>query len=550
MKINLDSIPSKPGIYIWKDEYGNFLYVGKAKNLKNRMKQYFKGMLNSYKTSKLVEKIKDFEIIITKNEKEALILERNFIEKYSPEFNILLTDDKRYPYIKLELKDKVYISLVYRVRSIRDNAKYFGPYPAGTGIRKYVNLLNRLTTFDKGLPIRDNNEVLWREKYNYAKSILTSNGKQLINELKKQMINASENMQYEIAQDLKETIESIEINQDKQSVEFATNENIDVIGFYNHENYISISMLFYRAGVMISQKEFVIEKTSDEESIRQFVSQYYSRNIKPNKVLSNIEFETDLNLIVPIKGKNKSIVNLALENAKNNIDVKLNTFIRKEEQRQNAFDELKKIIGLDNISHIMMIDNSNLNNTNIASVLVSYRNGVKQKGEYRKYTLEPQDRLADVDYMKQGLTKYFSKPENKIPNLLIVDGGKAQINEAKKVCPKDLNIIGLVKDDNHRTESLIDLNGVKHKLNYQPLHNLLAEMQIEVDRFAKYHHSNLRKKSSLEGKLNEIKGIGKATEERLLNHFKTYSAIYNASLEELQKVVSENIAKLIKKHLN
>lgn len=549
MTINeLNNVPHLPGVYLWKDKFDNIIYVGKAKDLQNRMKQYFKGMQNSYKTQKLVTLIEKFDYVITNSDKEALILERNLIEKHSPEFNILLTDDKKYPYIKVVLRDRLEIYMIYRIKSDRERAVFFGPFPTGYGARKLLNLLTRIALYKDGLPVRDLAKDEWARRYDNIKKMLTSNKTSLLQELKLQLNAAVENFQFEIAQDVKETIDALSFYVDKQSVELGTHEDIDVGAFLQNDNYVSIAMLFYRQGLLLSKKEMVIEiVNSFEETVRQFVAQYYSFNIKPNYIISNVDIESDQKVLIPKKGRQKQILEMALQNAQNNIELKMKEFIRHEELTIGAVKELQELLGLENINHILMVDNSTTNNTDPVSVFVSYRNGQKNYSEYRKYKVETFDRLADVDYMRQGVTKYFANKENAIPDLLIVDGGIAQINEIKKIV--QLPIIGLVKNEYHTTEFLIDLKGNKIKLQSGNLLNFLKGVQFEVDRYAKSIHSSKRKITTLEGKLIGIPGIGNKIEQKLLSHFKTYSAIYNASLEELSSVVPVKIAILIKKEM-
>lgn len=227
----------------------------------------------------------------------------------------------------------------------------------------------------------------------------------------------------------------------------------------------------------------------------------------------------------------------------------MSKFVRNEEQTIGAVKKLSKLIGLKKLNHILMMDNSNTNNTLPVSVIVSYRNGIKQKKEYRKYNLEKTDRDADVEYMRQGIEKYFSKETNPIPDLFIVDGGVAQVNEAKKIINNTM-VIGLVKNDLHRTEAIIGQDGNRIEIEDSFLLNFLTGMQVEVDRFAKYHHTTRRVQKTLEGTLITIDGVGASTERKLLNEFKSYSAIYNATTDELEKVVSPTIAKKIFEKFN
>ena len=542
----LKTIPGKPGVYLWKDSFDNIIYVGKAKNLNSRMSQYFKGMLNSYKTKKLVESIEAFDYVITSTEKEALILERNLITKYAPIYNIKLTDDKRYPYIKVELKESLKISLAYRVTKASKNTIIYGPFPTGYGAKRMVNLLNRLTTYKNGMPNKSTDQLFWSDQFDYAKKILSSGSTSLMKELKAKMVEAADNQWYEIAHDIKESVKALEFYNTNQNVQLDTNDNIDVMGVVEKDGFLSVSLLFYRQGNLLSKIEKILEITSSkEESLRQFVSQYYAINYKPKLIISNEEFESEIKLFIPQKGTLKHVLKIALENATNNIDLKMSEFVRKEELTIGAINKLEKLLKIETAKHILMIDNSNTNNTNPVSAIVSYRNGIKQKHEYMKFNLEVGSRLADVDYMKQGVTRYFERKQNPVPDLFIVDGGLAQVNEVKKIV-KDIKVIGLVKNDKHRTEAIIDSDGSRIEIEDSILLNFLTGIQIEVDRYAKYHHT-VRRRGALEGVLSSINGIGDVTERRLLERFKTYSAIYNASIEELSEVVSELQAKNIKK---
>ena len=546
---DLKQVPNDPGVYFWKDKYNNIIYVGKAKNLNKRMKQYFNGMNNSYKTPKLVKRIASFEYVITSNEKEALVLERNLIEKHTPEYNIILTDDKRYPYIMVSLSKKVEIKLIYRIKSFRSKKAFFyGPFPTGFGARRMANLVSRLALYDKGILIKDLSPAEWKEKYDFAKDFLSKDSKKLIKELEVMMVEQADKEQFEIAHDIKELLKALRTLNDNQAVELKSNKNIDAISFIEKDGFISISMLFYRRGILLSKNDKIIEITSNrDESVRQFISQYYHINQKPDLIISNLEIETDIEVVIPRQGINKKILEISNKNANDNLDMKLQEFIRKEELTIGAMAKLEKLLGIENIHHIIMIDNSTTNNSMPVSAIVSYRNGIKQKHEYRKFNLEQTKRKADVEYMKQGITRYFIEDENKKPDLLIVDGGIAQVNEVKKIVP-DINIIGLVKNEKHLTEALITSDGKRIIIKDQNLFNFLKGIQIEVDRFAKYVYSRKRK-TTLEGVLATVEGIGPSIEKKLLKEFKTYSAIYNASQEELESVVSKKIALSIKKRL-
>ena len=545
--LDLKNVSEKPGVYFWKDKYGDILYIGKANNLKKRMLQYQKNMHNSYKTADLVKKIESYEVIITNTVKEALVLERNLIEKHSPSFNIRLRDDKRYPYIRIYLTNELNIELAYRLLNAKqDKEIIYGPFPSGYGAKRIHTLLTRMYRFERGLPIRQATYDFWKIKFEELKKLLNSSKKNFIKTLENQMLEASENMQYEIAQELKECIDSLSLFDEKQVVEISDEVNMDAIAFFEKDQHLSITILFYRQGNLLSKKQMIVPIiNSPQETIEEFINNYYSKNFIPKMIISNMDFETEIPLQIPIKGEKKEIIDLALKNAEDNIDLKLQEFKNYENITVGALDKLKVILNMEKLSHILMIDNSNYANTNAVSAIISNRNGKMQPKEFRKYTLEVSERKADVDYMKQGVTKYFSKEQNKVPDLFIVDGGVAQVNEVKNIVPT--KVIGLVKDDNHSTRAIVDSDGKEISIDDADLMKFLVRLQVEVDRYAKGFHSKRKSLTTFEGKLRSIEGVGKQTEQKLLNHFKTYSAIYNASEDELIKIVSPSVASNIKK---
>lgn len=548
--LKLKTLPPSPGVYLWKDQDNNVIYVGKANNIRLRTQQYFKGVRNSFKTAALVANIADIDYILTKTERQALILERNLIEKYDPKFNIKLTDDKHYPYLCLKLTKKLEISLVYKVKTQGDAATiYYGPFPTGYGGRRIVNLLNRIFTYQQGLPIKRASLEFWTHQFQIVKKLLGGQKKVLLKTLEHQMLEAAEKQHFEIAHDIKETIKAFQTFEVDTVVNLKNAHNIDVLGFVVQNNFIFLTMLFYRQGFLLTKINKIIEITSDvKDTIRQFVSQYYEINLKPDYVVTNLLFETvDLKVIIPRKGQNKQILNLALKNIELNFEHQLATHVHKSWVIKDALESLKQLLKLEKTDHIMIVDSSHTNNTLPVSVLLTYRNGIKNFREYRKYNLKAMDRHADVDYLKQALTKHFIEKMHSQPDLLIVDGGKAQLNEAYKLLPK-FTIVGLVKDDHHQTKGLINQSGQFVNINNQSLFNFLNKMQIEVDRYARTFHQRKRF-ATLEGVLLTIPGIGKVTEQKLLNHFKSYANIYNASIAELQKVIPRHLAEAIKKRL-
>ncbi len=556
-KFNIDrkTLSTNCGVYWFKDSNDIILYIGKAKNIKKRIEQYFNGTQNSYKTPILLEKATKLEYQICKNEKEALILEQELIKKNKPYYNILFLDDKKYPYIVIELKNN---KLEFKTRFIYKNIPntfYFGPLPPNYGYKIIKNFLIHECLYENGLPIQNNSRLFWKEKFDYAKKILSSSNREIINKLKNQMLYYSNNEQYELAKECYEVIHFLSNNQN-QSITFEENQNFDVLYFHQEEKYLMIMIHYFKNGSFFMQEETILEiKLNLEQTIIEFINQFYLvRNI-PDFIVTNFHLNAEdliinKKIIIPQKGKYYQ----ALENAKNNIDInkklKLTSYISKSKIIDKAKKFLFDILNL-TINDFIMIDNSSENNQDIVSVIIYYKNFLPHYQNYRKYKINDVKRKSDVEFIKQGLTKYFSSNEE-TPNLIIVDGAIQQLNEAQKVLESlkiKLPIIGLVKDQYHKTNYIVDKNKNKILINDRDVYNFFSKIQIEVDAYAKSFHSKRKLDSSLEGFLTTIKGIGNKTEERLLNHFKNYNNIYNASKEELLKVVSENIATKIMKKL-
>ncbi|MCE6079020.1 GIY-YIG nuclease family protein [Mycoplasmopsis agalactiae] len=559
--LKLKNTSTSPGVYLWKDAKQNVLYVGKAKNLRKRLLQYFDGAINSYKTSKLMSLVADFEVYICKTNKEALLLEKAMVDRFNPEFNILLLDDRKYPYLKVQLlKDSLLITLSRKVNTkYTKNTLYYGPFPSGYGAKPILKLLQHEALYESGLLIKNNDSSFWVNQFAKIKEILSFKNNNYLNELTNKMHTAANNMQFELALFLRDGLTYLKKLKESQIIELSQYKNIDVFAYKTDEKLIYATVLFYRYGVLISKVNLTIPLgISIDESIRVFFEQFYADKILPDNFIVQEEIlKYDLNLssdykfISPKIGTNKKVLDLALLN--------LNDYYEKEhlimqnqlEKADSMLSSLNKYLNLPKLKNIVIFDNSNINNINPVGVAIVYTNGIKSKSLYRKFNLEALSyRSADVDYIRQSITKFFSSDKNtKDFDLIITDGGLQQVNEAKKtlkVLGINIPVIGLVKNEYHKTRALIDLNLNEIYVNDLELHNYLAQIQIEVDRFAKSHFRNRQKISSLEGKLRNIKGLGHNMEQKLLNHFKSYAKIYDASVEELAKIVPFNIAKSIK----
>lgn len=559
--LKLKNTSTSPGVYLWKDAKQNVLYVGKAKNLRKRLLQYFDGAINSYKTSKLMSLVADFEVYICKTNKEALLLEKAMVDRFNPEFNILLLDDRKYPYLKVQLlKDSLLITLS-RKANAKDtkNTFYYGPFPSGYGAKPILKLLQHEALYENGLLIKNKDSNFWVNQFTKIKEILSFKNNNYLNDLTNKMHTAANNMQFELALFLRDGLTYLKKLKESQIIELSQYKNIDVFAYKTDEKLIYATVLFYRYGILINKVNLTIPLgISIDESIRVFFEQFYADKILPDNFIVQEEIlKYDLNLssdykfISPKIGTNKKVLDLALLN--------LNDYYEKEhlimqnqlEKADSMLSSLNKYLNLPKLKNIVIFDNSNVNNINPVGVAIVYTNGIKNKSLYRKFNLEALSyRSADVDYIRQSITKFFSSDKNsKDFDLIITDGGLQQVNEAKKTLKflgLNIPVIGLVKNEHHKTRALIDLNLNEIYVNDLELHNYLAQIQIEVDRFAKSHFRNRQKISSLEGKLRNIKGLGHNMEQKLLNHFKSYAKIYDASVEELAKIVPFNVAKSIK----
>ena len=563
-EINLEEIPKAAGVYFWKDQKGSILYIGKAKNIYKRINEYLDGALNSYKTKKMMSKAASLDFIVTKNEKEALLLEQELIKKYHPYYNILLLDDKKYPFIVVSLKNhKLEITTRFYYKKTK-NSFYYGPLPTGYGSKVLKNFLIRECLFKDGLPIENNSIEFWKEQFNYAKLILSSSNQFIIKKLKHQLNWAIENEQFEIAKEIHETLTYLDKkNQVKQAIDFGNSENFDVIVFDVVQEYLLIVIHHFVNGIFNLQEEFIIEIKTGlvDETMIEFINQFYQIRNQVKKIITNQNLEqwkisTSLNLMRPQKGKYFQALNNALDNLKLNQDLKINTYKNQVEKITKAKIFLNQICNQE-IKNFLMVDNSNFANNDIVSVFIYYKNFQPFYANYRKYYLKTKlKNKSDVFYMEHGLRKYFKQDPDFFDDLdlLIVDGGIAQINVAKQVL-KELNlnipIIGLVKNNQHKTDHLLTSDRKKKYFNDLDVYNFFSKLQIEVDEFAKNYHREKRLQNSLSRTLVSIDGIGLKTETRLLNHFKTYTNIFNATETELKKIVSEKIAlKIIEKLKN
>ncbi len=569
-------VPSCPGCYLMKNIEGYIIYVGKSKNLKNRLSSYFKSS-HTGKTKMLVSEIADFEYIITNTEIESLLLEINLIKKYDPKYNILLRDDKTYPYIELT-NDIVPVLKVVRNPNVKKNknSHIFGPYPNVKAARDVVEVINRLyplrkcRTYQKkeclyyhigeclGYCVHQIDDGTLKNMKNEIIAFFNGRDEILTDKIKSKMNIYSEKQEYEKALEYKKLLDNISIVLEKQKVELKDNLNRDVIGHYALNGYISITILFIRGGKLLDKTNQIFPiAISEEDSLNSYISMFYDHHkIKPNEVI--VEDMVDnlllkklygINFITPLKGLKKNILLLACDNAKNAYQEKMELIKRNDDQRLNAICELKEKLSVNSVSRIEIFDNSNLFGTYNVSGMVVFKDGLPLKNEYRKFKIT-NDVNDDYGTMKEVIyRRYFRllKEKKQMPDLIIVDGGIGQINVAMEVI-RDLNldilVCGLKKDDKHNTSLLID-GRTKEIVDIDrksPLFLLLTRMQDEVHNFTINYHQKLRSKGALSSVLDNVLGIGPLRKEKLLKKYRTISKMKMADIDELKTILPDKVA--------
>lgn len=580
----LSLVPHHPGCYLMKDKNGIIIYVGKSKNLKNRLTSYFKSS-HTGKTAMLVRDIADFEYILTSSELEALLLEINLIKKHDPKYNILLRDDKTYPYIEVT-NEKVFRLLVVRNPNLKKNrnTKLFGPFPNVTAARRVVDMINRVyplrkcRTYEKkeclyyhiheclGYCTKSVDEEVMKKMRTEIISFLNGNHSVLTDKLKTFMEEASTKLQYERAIEYKELLDYITITLEKQKVELDDSLDRDIISYYSENNYLSMQILFIRGGKLLDQKQDLFPMIDTlEEEITTYISKFYDKHIiKPNEVIVPEIVDKDilskafkLKLITPIRGKKKQMLDLATENAKNYLNEQLTVMMRDEEKNMNAIHELEKSLHIDTISRIELFDNSNLFGDFNVSGMVVFVDGKPLKSEYRKFKIT-KDINDDYGTMREVIyRRYFRVLKDHLtpPDLILVDGGIGQLNAAREVLT-DLNLniptAGLKKNEKHHTSELVGLSPVQILPidKKSDLFLLLTRMQDEVHNFTIHYHRQIRSKGSMASILDHIEGVGEVRKNKLLKKYKTISKMKEASIKDLTEILPEMVAISLKEVLD
>lgn len=581
-KEELKLVPHLPGSYQMINKDGIVIYVGKAKDLNKRLHSYFRGTVTG-KTALMVSEVDHFTYIVTKTETESFILELNLIKKYDPKYNILLKDDKTYPYI--EYISKPYPKLkVSRYTSIkkRDKKLIFGPYPNAYAARRIVGLLNRLYPLKKcdgnpkkvclyyhigeclGYCVQDINKDKIMKMEGEILSFLRGNSKLLIDKIVDKINFYSENLNFEKAMELKSELNYIKVVLDRQEVELHDFVNRDIISYYALNGYLSLQILFIRSGKLLGVHNNIINVISDPlEELNMYIYAYYQNHERPKEILvpSDINKEAlssllSLPFLTPLKGRKKELLHLAYQNAKINLEKEMESFKQDEKRTFLANERLKELLGLDNLYTIESFDNSNLFGSYSVSGMVVFKSGVPSKNDYRKYKISL-DKNDDYHMMYEVIYRRYFRlltESSPMPDLIIVDGGINQINACKEAL-KTLNIAipiaGLKKDDHHRTKTLINARTMEEidLSNELDVFNLLTRIQDEVHRFTINYHKQIRSKGALGSVLDNVPGIGGKRKKELLKKYGSLLKIKEATEEELASLLPLNVAKELKKYL-
>ena len=562
LRQKLTLLPEKPGVYLMKDTLGQIIYVGKAKILKNRVRSYFTG-LHDGKTGRLVSQIADFEYIMTESEVEALVLECNLIKKHNPKYNILLRDDKTYPYLMITEESHPRILVTRQVKKGR--GKYFGPYPNATAAKEAARLLNRLFPFRKcrQIPTRpclyyhleqclapcvtDVALNVYVEMRKDVSTFLKGDQSEIITLLEGKMQTASEALQYERAREYRDLIEDLKLLREKQSITLNDFIDRDVIGYAITTDQMCVQVFYIRLGKLLARDSFIFPYYEEpEEAFISFVAQFYlERAVWPPEILlpplESLVLASLFPITVPQKGKKRDLLQMAMSNAQTTLHDQISLEVRQQSETQLALATLGELLNIPVPSRIEAFDISNTGGAHTVAGMVQFIEGKPQRQEYRKYKIQPMETSDDTAAMGQVVLRRYTRlvlENGPLPNLILVDGGKGQINAASKAL-KELNltipVAGMVKNDRHQTHGFLDQSGNPVALpKSHPTFYLLGRIQNEVHRFAITFHRQQRAKSMTLSALDGILGIGPKRKQQLLRHFSSLDDIQRASIEELQ----------------
>ncbi|EGO7894920.1 excinuclease ABC subunit UvrC [Enterococcus faecalis] len=585
IKNKLALLPDQPGCYLMKDKNGTIIYVGKAKILKNRVRSYFRGSHDT-KTERLVSEIDDFEYIVTESNIEALLLEINLIHKNNPKYNIMLKDDKTYPFIKIT--NERYPRLMITRKVLKDKALYFGPYPDVNAANETKKLLDRLFPLRKCNPSQktpclyyhlgqclcpyafDVDPQVYKDMVEEIKGFLSGGHTEIQDRLQEKMAYAAAHMEFEKAAEFRDQIKAIETVMTRQKMTNVDLIDRDVFGYAVDKGWMCVQVFFVRQGKLIERDVSIFPFYDDaSEAFLTFIGQFYQENehFVPKEVLipddidkESVEALLATKVLQPQRGEKKKLVKLASKNAAVALNEKFDLIVRKQERTIGAVEKLGNAMNIPAPIRIEAFDNSNIMGTNPVSAMVVFIDGRPAKNEYRKYKIKTVQGPDDYASMREVIYRRYSRVLKEglpFPDLILIDGGKGQVDVAKDVLANqlgvDIPVAGLAKNDKHKTSELLfgpDLEVVPLERNSQEFF-LLQRIQDEVHRFAITFHRQLRSKNSFASKLDNIEGLGPKRKKNLLKEFKSLKNITAASVEELRKAgLPETVAKNVYRHLH
>ena len=581
----LELLPTSPGCYIHKDKNGSIIYVGKAKNLRNRVRSYFRGSHDT-KTEALVSEIEDFEFIVTESNIEALLLEINLIKENKPKYNIMLKDDKSYPFIKIT--NETYPRLIITRQVKKDGGLYFGPYPDVGAANEIKRLLDRLFPFRKctnppekvcfyyhlgqckAHTICQVDSQYFKELAQEVAAFLKGQDDQIIEDLRGKMAGAAQAMEFEKAAEYRDLIQSIGTLRTKQRVMAKDLQNRDVFGYYADKGWMCVQVFFVRQGKLIERDVNLFPYYNDpDEDFLTYIGQFYQEksHLKPNEILipADIDEEAvraivDTKVLKPQRGEKKQLVNLAIKNARVSLQQKFDLLEKSIEKTQGAIENLGQLLNIPTPVRIESFDNSNIMGTSPVSAMVVFVNGKPSKKDYRKYKIKNVVGPDDYASMREVIKRRYSRVIRDgltPPDLIVIDGGQGQVNVAREVIQEqlglDIPIAGLQKNDKHQTHELLfgdPLQVVELSRNSQEFF-LLQRIQDEVHRFAITFHRQLRSKNSFSSQLDGIEGLGPKRKQNLMKHFKSLTKIKEASVDQIVEVgVPRAVAEAVREKLN
>lgn len=576
IKAKLQNLPHAPGSYQMKDAKGEIIYVGKAKDLHNRVNSYFTGVHN-FKTTKLVQNIEDFDFIVTASEKEALVLEINLIKKNRPKYNIQFMDDSSYPYIKMT-REKYPRLMIARDMKKDRKARYFGPFPDASAARTTLKLLQSMYPFRRCNNVGDRvclyyhigqclgpcqyeiQPEVYEQMADQITKFLNGDTKQMEKQLQEKMMQAAEELQFEKAQQYKETLESIHrVAGERQNIEKVNEKDIDVFTWYADRGYLAIAGMLVRNGIILN-KEYRLKPLYGEgqEEFQSFLIQYYEDHPYPKELVlpegmdvAMLSQILSVNMTIPQKGYRKKLMDMAVENARTQLQLKFSVVEKQDTIRMESVNALSQIAGKP-MNRVELFDNSHIQGAFPVSACVVYEDGEPVKKDYRLYRLHTGN--SDVDSMKEVIYRRYFRLLNDggtMPDGILVDGGRTQIDAANEIITAldlqdDITVMGLVKNDKHNTDGLMDTDGNVVEIDRNSgLFFLLTRMQDEVHRAAISYHRKLRSKAQTKSILDEIEGVGPKRKKELLKVFGGITKLRQASVEEIAKVVPQQVAENI-----